>query len=194
MFSSYTALNQNFTEDWRSLSSMKTLKVGGERTLRFWAERAGKQGSSCTGNSVTSKCGFSLNQNKTPRVSKFPLKWKFWEFWSGNAEAGCFWYPPPAPDLRSETDFLVSLQPCRQQLPRGGGRFPGGHLRRHLPGSLSKNRAFVWKPSSLLGFLGVAQLGPGGTSGGWKGCVRKTEDGGGWWRGRRTSFVSWKKP
>ena len=183
---------------------MKTLKIGGERNLWFWAEWAGEQGYLCTGNFVISKCGFGLNQNKTPRVSKFPLKWKFWEFWFGNAEAGCFWYPPPAPDLQSEINFLVSLQPCCHQLPWGGGRFPGDTDGDISPGAslrITGLSALLWEPSVLPDFLGVARLGPGtypvraaDTSDGWRGCVRKTGEGGGCWQSRRPSVISCKRP
>lgn len=91
LFSSSAALKQIFFEDWGSFSSIKTIKIRGERSLWFWAKRAGKQDYPCTGNFVISKCGFNLNHNKTPKVSKFPLKWKFWDFGPGNAEAECFW-------------------------------------------------------------------------------------------------------
>lgn len=99
----------------------------------------------------------------------------------------------PPQTCRAKPTFSSACSRAGNIFPVEVGGFLGDTYGDISPGASPKIaalRAFMWEPLSLLGFLGVAQLGPGRTPGGWKGCFRKTEDGGGWWQGRRTSFVS----
>lgn len=159
-------------------SSIKTIRIRGVRNLWFWAKRAGKQDYSCTGNFVISKCGFNLNQNKTPRSFQIPLEMEIlriltWKCWSRVflIPSSC---PRPAGRKQLSCQLAVAPRPASLRTWEDSR----GHQWCHLPGSpsnISGLWALLWEPSSHQDFLGIAQLGPGmqlvraaGRAGGWR--------------------------